>query len=478
MATIKSIAKNIGAFTLAKLITMVLSFIFLIVLARSLGDVDFGKFSFAQSFTESLVVITADIGLSTLAIREIARRKDLTPVFLGNIFVIKIILGIATYGLIILIMNFLNYPQDTTTAVFILGGSAIITSFSAFFRSIYRAFERLEFEAILNIVRSIIITSVGLYLLFAGYGLVEIAYAYLIGTAIDFVLSLVLVTSKFSKPDFRLDFSFWKRNILLSIPFSVTIIFGIIYLQIDIVMLSILSGDASVGWYRAAFLLVYSLVFIPEVFGYAIFPVMSRLFVSSKHLLIILLERSMKYLFIIGLPITILIFYLSDWIVPFLFGEEYGPSIMILQILCLYLPLRFMNHATGYTLSSIDRQSRRAISAVAAGIFNICLNLVLIPRFDANGAAIATVVTEVLLFTMYYLFVASYFHKVRLSSVVLKPLVASLPMILFIYIFAAQPIFLIAPLSILIYLVVLFLTRAIDEEDKRIIREIVHRQGG
>ncbi|NYT11840.1 MAG: flippase [Methanomassiliicoccales archaeon] len=474
MGTVRVVAKNIGAFTIAKAITMALGFVFLVLLARYLGDVDFGKLGFAQSFTEFLVVF-ADIGLSTVTIRELARRKDQTPKFLSNIFMIKLLLSIATFGLIALVINLLGYPQDTVMVVYIIGGSAIITSFSAFLRSIFRAFERLEYEAALNIVKSIIVTSVGISILFAGYGLIEVAYAYIIAAVIDFGLALILVTFKFSRPEFKLDPEFCKRIIYLALPFTVTILFGIIYLQIDIVMLSIMKGDAPAGWYKAATTLIYSLVFIPEVFGYAIFPVMSRLFISSKELLRRLLERSMKYLFMIGLPIAILTVAVSGEIIPFLYGEEYEPTIMILQILALYLPLRFMNHATGYTLSSTDRQSRRAISAILAAVFNVCLNLILIPIYGANGAAMATVATEVVLFSFYYLFVSAHFHRVKLTPVLTKPLIASLPMIFTLYLLADFSPFISVPLAVMIYLAVLFLINGMDQEDRRIIRELLGR---
>ena len=75
MNTVQTIAKNTGALALAQIITMVLGLVLVIFIARFLGDVEFGKLAFAQSFT-GILVIFADVGLSVLTVREVARNKS------------------------------------------------------------------------------------------------------------------------------------------------------------------------------------------------------------------------------------------------------------------------------------------------------------------------------------------------------------------------------------------------------------------
>ncbi|MGB2843008.1 MAG: oligosaccharide flippase family protein [Halobacteriota archaeon] len=76
MNTVKTIAKNTGALAILNVITSILGFFLLIYLARHLGEVGFGKYSFALSFT-TLFIIFADLGISNLIIREPARNKNL-----------------------------------------------------------------------------------------------------------------------------------------------------------------------------------------------------------------------------------------------------------------------------------------------------------------------------------------------------------------------------------------------------------------
>lgn len=476
MNTIRTIAKNMGALAIAQVITVISVAVLFIFIARFLGAIEFGKLGFAQSFT-GILVIFADIGLSVLTIREVARDKELAAKYLDNVIVIKILLSIVTLALIVLIINLMHYPKDTTFIVYLFGISVIINNFSLFFRAVFKAFEKMEYEAVLNIISSIIRVSIGLFLLFSGYGLIAIAYAYILVEIVNFLLSLFVIAKKITKPTLEIDLKFWKHLFLGALPFCMTSIVGVIYLRIDIVMLSVMKGDAAVGWYNAAFMIVHTLIIIPSILSYAVFPVMSRFFISSKDTLKATIEKFAKYLFIIALPIMIVLIILANEIILIVYGSAFVNSIIILQILSLYISMRFVNNATGYTLSSINKEHLRASSAAIAAGSNVILNLILIPRYSFIGAATATVLTEIVLFSFYYYFTAKYFHLIPLQKTFLKPLVSCLCVFGFVYYLRAIDPFLLACLSVFVYFLVLYLIKTFDSEDKRIFKEVLDMSG-
>jgi len=471
MSTVRTIAKNTVALFVAQVITLALGLALTIFIARSIGDVNYGKLGFAQSFT-ALMLIFADVGLSPVTIREIARHKQLVSKYLSNVFLIKLILSFITFGLIALITNLMHYPADTTMVVYIIGISSILSSFSSFMRAIFKALEKMEYEALLNIGRSIVTTIVGLIVLFSGYGLIAIALVYLFSASVDLLATLIVTIKKLAHPKLEIDFGFWKQVIPLALPFALTAFIGTIYHRIDIVMLSAMKGDAPVGWYNAACNLVYTLVIIPDMFSYAVFPVMSRFFISSKEALKTTMQKSAKYLFIIGLPIAVGTILLSDRIILFFYGAEFTPAIATLQVLALYLPLRFINHATGYTLSSINKEPLRALNATIAAGTDIVLNLLLIPKYSLVGAAIATTITEVVLFTGYYYFVAKHFHRLELQPIIIKPCLACVVMGIFIFFAKSFNLALIVVSAAIIYFAVLCLTKGFDSEDRAIFEDL------
>ncbi len=123
------------------------------LIARYLGAAGYGKFSFVFAFV-ALFAVLADFSLSTLAIREVARNKKLARKYIDNIAVIKLILGIITFALIIIVIQFLEKTPEVKTLVYLVGIWVVIQRFTQFFQSIFRAFEKMQYEAFSKIIYS------------------------------------------------------------------------------------------------------------------------------------------------------------------------------------------------------------------------------------------------------------------------------------------------------------------------------------
>jgi len=203
MNQVKTIAKNISSLGIAHAVTLTLGSIVVIFIARYLGDVGYGKYSFAVAFT-ALFSILSDLGLSTLTIRDVARDKSQAGRYLGQISALKVILAIATLLLIVIVINVLDYPKETTLAVYIIGASVIIDTFTRLFFSITSAFEKMEYEAAIKILRTIILFSLVLLIIHFNYGLIPIVSSYLVASVFSFVLSIFVILKKFGDPNLRL----------------------------------------------------------------------------------------------------------------------------------------------------------------------------------------------------------------------------------------------------------------------------------
>ena len=474
MSAVQRIAKNVGVLGISQVITSTLGFILLIYAARYLGEVGFGKYSFALSFT-ALFVIFADLGISNLIIREIARNKELTNEYLTNVSLIKLLLSFLAFGFIVLTINLADYPQDTTYAVYFFGVYTILTSFALTFRSIFYAYERMEYTAVVMLIEQIILVSLVLFVLFSGYGLIELAYVYVFAGIVDVVLSFSIVLIKIAKPKPTINFSLWKPLIIGSIPFGLNALFGVLFFKIDTVMLSVFKTDAAVGIYNAAYAPLLALGIIPGVFTSTLYPVMSRYFISSKDSLKTFVVLSSKYMVIIGFPIAIGCFILADRFISLFYLDQYSESIIVFQILALFIPLRFVSSITGTLLTSINRQSIRTVSVGISALFNIVLNAAMIPYFSYIGASIATVLSEVLLYFVFIYFINKHYKKLELHKHFIKPLVASLLMGGFVFYFKDINLFLLITLAGLMYFAILLLLRTFTQEDKDIFKQVVKR---
>ena len=474
MNTIQTIAKNTGILGISQVITSILGFFLLIYIARCLGEVGFGKYSFAMSFT-ALFIIFADIGISNLIIRELARNKELTNEYFTNVSIIKLLLSFLTFGFIALTINLIDYPRDTTYAVYLFGVYMILTSFTQMSISIFQAYERMEYTAVVMVIDKILLVPLVLFVLFSGYGLIELAYVYIFVGIVGVTLSFCIVLTKIAKPKPIINFSLWKTLIIGSIPFGLNALFGVLFFKIDTVMLSILKSDAAVGIYNAAYTPLLALGIIPGVFISALYPVMSRYFVSSKDSLKTFTVLSSKYMAIIGFPIAIGCFVLADRFIALFYLDQYSESIIAFQILALFIPLRFVSSITGTLLTSINRQSIRTVSVGLSALFNIVLNAVMIPYVSYIGASIATVLSEVLLYSVFIYFINKHYKKLELHKHFIKPLVAAFMMGGFVFYFKDINLLLLILLAGFVYFAMLLALRTFTQEDKDIFKQVVKR---
>ncbi|MCK4251623.1 flippase, partial [candidate division WOR-3 bacterium] len=442
-----------------------------VYLVRYLGAVTFGKYAFAFAFT-SLFVILSDLGLSVLSIREIARDTSKAGEYLTNISITKFVLSLITIVLIIVTINLMHYPQDTILAVYIVGGATVFTSLTSFFRSIFRAFERMEYEAITRIVERILIFGSVLPVLFLGYGLIEVVSAMLIAHAFIFIFTLAIIIKKFTRPVLSFDFSLCKSLIKAALPFGLASVFNVIYFQTDTVMLSIMKGDAVVGWYNAAYRLVMGMLFIPSAFVGALYPVLSRYFTSSKDSLMVVYEKSFKFLLMLAIPLGIGTTLLADRIIIFLYGENFAPSIIALQILIWVASILFIYSIVGYTLASINKQLVDTRITAVSALLNVGLNLLLIPTYSYVGAGVASIASQVFVFTCEFSYLQKNGYGFKVSKVVLKPLCAGAIMGLFIYSIRVMHInlFVIISGAIVIYVASLYVLKAFDETEMEMMK--------
>lgn len=404
MSTIKSLIKNGISLASAEIITKALAFIMTIYIARYLQEVEFGKYSFAFAFTFFFAVIS-DMGLSTLTIRDLARNKENAGKYFVNISLLKFILSILALISLFILINQLEYPSDTVLAVYLAGSYEVINSYNQFCRSIFRAFEKMEYETLVRVIEKIILFILIIWIITHNYGLIEIVYAFLITSIIILLLSLLLIFKKFIKPKYELDLNFTKNIAKDAFPFALTIIFVAIYFKIDTVMLSIIKGDEVVGWYNASYNIIDGLspLIAGSVAG-ATLPLMSKYYTlqNKKKELENIYIQSFQIVFIIGLFISIVTTTFADKIIELFYGKGYSNSAIALQILIWAFFIICMSTVSSSFLSAINKQRIVVIGTCIGALSNLVLNLLLIPQYSYIGAAFATVTTEFFGFTIYF----------------------------------------------------------------------------
>ncbi|HEX9654829.1 MAG TPA: flippase [bacterium] len=384
----------------AEVIDLIMRFALVIFTARLLGDESFGKISFAIAFT-SLFLILSDLGLNHLLIREIARGPARVKELIGSGLVIKLILAAATFILIFMAAQFTNKPTNVLHAVYIMGAALIVGSFGDFFTTVFQGFQRMKYEAVASFTMSTSNTLIGVVILYLGGGVVALSWVYLISRLLRLAYCIASVGFKFTPIQLVYDKTLIKYFLKEGTGFAVTRFFSMIYTYVDTTLLSLMVGDAAVGWYNAAYRLIFAMMVFPMAVTRAVYPALASYYTSNLEQFRNLFTKTFKLLFVAGTLLATFLSILSQKIIVTLFGQEYINAALPLSILAWSTAIYSIGTVMTHTTRACGRQNYTAKVVGASAVINLVANLVLIPKYSYVGAAFATMMSEFITFTFH-----------------------------------------------------------------------------
>ena len=389
----KLIIQNAIYLLLARIVTGLLSLLVVAIIARKLGVDKFGIYTLALTIAGIFGVIS-DFGSSYFTIREIAKDKRKTGEFLLNGTIVKIFLNIL-FSLFFFVCVHYLYTTNFRSIIYLACIGSIIGMFAQFYISYFNAYEKMHFTAILTSLQSTLISLVCLGILFMGNSKINyLFYGHIIVNLFVVFFTNYLLFKILSPQITQFDPKFSWNFIKNSIPFGIFFMGGVIYFQADTIMLSLMIDKTAVGLFQAPMRLIITLEIIPSLLSTAMYPSVCKAYAFSTEEAGNMIIKSFRYMFSLGLPITIGMWLLSKEIIFLVFGNKFLPSVLSLQILSWIIFIRFCAHILGIALTASNKQNIRAWATVLSACVNIGLNFLLIPRYSINGAAFSSVLTN------------------------------------------------------------------------------------
>lgn len=473
---VQRVAKNSLTPMIASFANKAVDFAFAMYVLRVLQPEGQGKYAFAIAVASMLEVITS-FGLSTLLTREVAKDRARGNSYLNNTAVLRLLLWLASLpllGLFLLVWRAVyNLGDDTTLATILLVLALAPSHLSASFSAVFLAHERMEYPAAISVLTTLFRIVFGLAALVSGWGIVGLA-----GAA---VLTNFCTLAIFAYATLRLLFrpqpQFGGRSAfsMLRTSFSLMInqLLAIAFFRVDVFLLQP-TGMAAVGWYSTAYMFINGLNIIPATFTFAIFPLLSRYAAASTDALYRSYCLAIKYLLLAAFPIAVGTILLADDIILFFGGPGYLPHAAIaLQILICFLPFGYINSVTQYLLIALNKQRFISYSFLIAVPFNIVANLLLIPVMGYRGAALVTILSEVVLLVPFLYCVRRHIPLPPLASLALRPLLAALAMGGAVYLLREYNPLLAVPAGAIVYVVALLVLGTFDAEDRRLLAQLL-----
>lgn len=186
-------------------------------------------------------------------------------------------------------------------------------------------------------------------------------------------------------------------------PFGVAAFSHLIYFQSNIILLKHLSSNSAAGIYSVAFTVMAAVYLLPSViYQRFLLPKMHRWANHDPEMFYQIYRRGNVLMLLLGTLAMLMILLLADLAVPLLFGEAYSAAAGVLKILALSAPIIFLAFSSGATLVTQEHMKVKVKYMGLTAVINVPLNILLISLFDLKGAAIATVVSNALLLSMYF----------------------------------------------------------------------------
>ncbi|WP_424357547.1 flippase [Methanocella sp. MCL-LM] len=475
MSTIKKIAWNTALMTSASIISLSLGFIINIYLARDLQAGNYGVINAVLNLS-TLFSFVADFGISTYLTMELARRPEKIKPYLGNALSMRLIFIAIAYTGIIATAYLGGYNQEKYIVAFILGAYLMVTAISQVFQATFQAVQKMEHSAVCQVLNPLVLI-VGMYYVLTGnMGIIALSLVYLASGLVLLAYNLIMAVRLFSFTPPRFDFDLWKVLLVGGFPFIISSVFYFLSFRIDIQLIDFMLGDVQVGYYSAAYKLIEALTFLPIIYTTVIFPVISAYFHQNNSNLKVLLQKSLKYAYILGFPIVVGLFLLSDKFIFFLYEDGYNPAIPVLQALAVGLLISFANTIWGSFLMGTNMQIASNKISIGSMIVNIALNLAVLPVFGIVGSAWTMVITNLVIFSVMYYLVKKAGYSFMSVADAAKITICSLLMGLFVYFAHDNNLFVIIAAAAVIYFALIFLTRTFSKDDIELFMKIFHRK--
>jgi O-antigen/teichoic acid export membrane protein len=391
------------------------------ILTRSLGSAQFGQYKLLLTLM-LLFASLSDWGTGFIGTREAAKYPKQQSQIFTSLLLLRFFLSLVA-GIVLVFIG-LNFFQFPLILLLLTTNLLLLTSIRTSCQIIFQARLKMQNLAIAEIVSSL---SFLLLLLFtfsvSSISLITVLLLLVIATLLTDLISYLLL--KNLKPSLQLQLkprlTTLQPLVREALPMGALLVTFSIYNKLDILLLRHFQGDQAVGFYSLAYSIHDNLVMGAAFFMTSVFPILSRqsqgspsrhpeLVSGSDSRMSTTFSTSFHLLLLAGFLVSFIFFLAAPLVIIILGGSEFTPSIFALQILTLATFFAYLNHATGFTLVALGKQSISLKIALAALTFNLVSNYLLIPHFSFLASSVITIFTEILVFVLTAHYLISHTH--------------------------------------------------------------------
>lgn len=394
-SVLRRVAWNTAAQAAGRAALLAIGLASVVITTRYLGASGYGKVALAFAFVQMLGVL-ADVGLLTVVVREISRDPASTDRLVGNALLLRLVLALVVLALAALVSLALPWDRDVRVAVLIAGVPFVLGLMNSALVAVLQARLRMGRAAVADVLGRAASFAALAVVVIADLGFYAVVATAAVGAAVTLAVTWVIVNREAS-PRPRAERPVWRSLLVTALPVGATLAVSEIYFRLDTLIVSAFRSYEEVGLYSLSYRIVELIGILPAIVMTSVFPLLSRYLHENRERAGRVIDATADAFVAVGVPLAAGGLVVAPALVRAIGGDEFADAADPLRLLLFAVALAFVSGLFGHALIAGERQRSALQLGVAALVFNLALNLALVPSLGIDAAAAVALGSEVLL---------------------------------------------------------------------------------
>lgn len=385
--------KNATWIIVCKIIQAGLTLVVTMLSSRILGPAGYGLINYAISIVTFLAPIMY-LGFTSVLVQEIVQHPELEGETLGTAVVMSFFSSLVCIGGVAAFVSIANKGETETLIVCLLYSILLIFQSVEIIVYWFQAKLLSKYSSLAILAAFIAVSSYQLWVLFTGKSI----YWYAISNALNYFLIasiLIIIYKRLGGQKLSFSFNTFKRMFERSKYYIISDMMITIFAQTDRIMIKLMLGDSQTGYYSAA---VTCATMTGFVFT-AIIDSMRPAILEAKKDNTLGYELNLKRLYNIVIYLSLLqslfITLLSSLIIRIMYGSDYAAAVPALRIVVWYTTFSYIGSVRNIWILAEGKQKYLLCINIFGAATNVALNFLLIGKYGINGAAFASLITQI-----------------------------------------------------------------------------------
>lgn len=345
--------------------------------------------------------IVMDLGINNYTTKNIAQYPEIVSRYINKLFNFRLILFVL-YALITLVIGIgIGYTGTSLNILMILIFNQFLVTLISYFRSHFGGLHQFKTDAIISVLDKLLLILVAGFLLIKTNGTSDFTIEHFIwiqtfGYAVTLLLAFLLLIRSIGIPKFKFNWVFSLVILKKSYPYALLTLLMMLYTRIDSIMIERIhpNGAFETGSYAQGFRLLDAFFMFGMIFANLLLPIFARLLKTNPKAITELLNASRDMLVGGSILLAFVCFAHAEYILKLVYNFDYEhASASFTWIMWSFIGM-CISIIYGTLLTAGGKLKFLNQLALGSILLNILLNIYLIPRYGAQGAAFATCITQ------------------------------------------------------------------------------------